>query len=94
MKLDKILKQLDPETIKEMDALSEADVKSAIAESEQAIATATKERDANPGYQEAKENVKALSEGLRDVKKRQNAKIAYGLRCLSRLAGNDLGDEE
>lgn len=79
MKVEKIRNQLGPETIKELEALSKAELERVIADAEQAIKQATEERDANPAYQEAKENIKALSEGLKEVKKRQQAKIQFAL---------------
>lgn len=94
MKLDKILKQLDTDTVKEMEAMDEAQVKTTIATAEEAIAKTIRERDANPQYQAAKQAVKDLSEGLKEVKKRQHAKIQFGLRCLRSLAGEDVGSEE
>lgn len=94
MTLEKILKKLDPDTVNEMNAMDDAAVKNTVAESEEAIAKATRERNALPEYQEAKANCSALSQGLKEVKARQNAKIAYGLRCLRRLAGEDLSEDE
>lgn len=94
MKLDKILKKLDKATIEEMDAMDEPKIKNLIAVSEESIARATRERDGNDKYRSAKLAVKDLSEGLKDVKKRQNAKIQYALRCLRALNGEDVGSEE
>lgn len=94
MKLDKILKQLDKDTVEAILRLDQPEIKDLIVQSEEAIAQATRERDANPHYQAARQAVKDLSEGLRDVKKRQTAKIAYALRRLRELNGEVLGDEE
>lgn len=94
MKLKKILKDLDKDTIESMDALDEAALKNDIALSEEAIASAVRARDAMPEYAAAKQAVSDLSTSVRELKKRQNAKIAYALRRLRALAGEDLGDEE
>ncbi len=94
MKLSKIRKQLDDSTINEMNGLSPGALKDLIAQAEEAMAGATRERDANPAYEAAKQVVKDLSEGLRDVRKRQTAKIQYSLRRLRELNGEAVGDSE
>lgn len=94
MKLSKIAKILSPQIIEELDALDEAAIKSGIATSEEAIASATRERDANSDYKAAKQAVKDLSESLRDLKKFQSARIHYGLIRLRILSGEDVGDDE
>lgn len=81
-KLDKISKLLGDDTLKELDALSTSDLKSRVVIAEQSIAQAIQELEANPKYQEFKEALKDLSGGLRDVKKRQNAIIAYAIHLL------------
>jgi hypothetical protein len=83
MKYSKILEELGQEQIDEINAKSKAELETLIAESQDAIRTATKERDANPKYAEAKQAVKDLSEGLKAVKKRQMAKIELALRLRS-----------
>lgn len=80
--LDKIKKILPEETINEFDGFDQNGLRKVIADANEAILTATKERDENEAYQQAKQAVKDLSAGLKDVKKFQNAKIQY---CLHRL---------
>lgn len=91
MKLDKILKNLDEHTVEHINTLQPSGLKDLIAASEESMAAATRERDDNPQYQAAKQAVKDLSEGLRDVKKRQTAKIQYSLLRIRELNGEDLG---
>lgn len=87
MKLDKILKKL-PKTVKdEMDEMLGNDLRRCVADSEENIATAVRERDDNTQYQAAKQSVKDLSEGLREVKSYQTAKIQYALHLLRELNG-------
>lgn len=88
MKLDKILKTLPESVVQELDALPIAELNSVIAQAEEAISTAIRERDANPKYQEAKESCKALSEGMREVKTYQRAKIEYSLHRRRELNGD------
>jgi len=78
----KIEKILGKETMSELEALDVSMLKDHIVASEHAIMEAQRELEANPKYQEIKESLKALSEGLRDVKKRQNAMIRYNLSLL------------
>lgn len=81
-KLLKIEKSLGKETIAELEALSGADLKTAIVQAVGCIKITQEELEANPAYQELKENLKALSSGLREVKARQNSVIAYSLHLL------------
>jgi hypothetical protein len=83
-------KQVLPESvINELDGMDEVSLNKTIAASEQAIKTATEERDANPHYQAAKETVKDLGGALKDTKKYQGAKINYALKRLKVLAGEE-----
>lgn len=92
MKLEKIIKKLPKSVVEEMDALPETNLQVMIAQSEESIATAVRERDNNPQYQAAKQAVLDLSAGLRDVKSYQTAKIQYALYRLRELNGTN--DEE
>lgn len=77
-KLEKILGlQID-----ELQGLDDAALKNAIVTAETAMKQARDELEANPKYQELKENLKALSAGLKDVKKHQNAVIEFSLHIL------------
>lgn len=95
MKLDKIQKKLSAEVLQDLDRLNKEELHATIAAAEEAIAKATRERNALPGYQSAKQAVKDLSEGLKEVKSYQTAKIAYSLRVVRFLNGESVeGDEE
>lgn len=83
-KLEKIEKALGQETINELVAKTADDLKTAIVGANQAIKQAQEELEANPAYQELKENLKALSAGLKDAKKRQNAIIQYSLHLTEK----------
>lgn len=81
-KLAQVEKILGPETIIELQGTAKEALKDRLVGAESSIKQATQELEANPQYQETKENLKALSQGLRDVKKRQNAIIQYSLSLL------------
>lgn len=81
-KLARIEKALGNERIIELEALSEEQLKNQVVNSEHAINNAIKELEANPKFQELKENLKALSQGLREVKKFQGAIIQFSLSLL------------
>ncbi len=85
MTLDKILKKLPKAVVEEMDEKGEDALMIGITGSEQALAKAKQELEDNHRYQEAKENVKALSQGYRDLKGYQTAKIQYALLRLKEL---------
>lgn len=78
-KLEKIEKVLGKDSVDLLATSSVEDLKNIIVNANQAIKQAQEELEANPAYQELKENLKALSAGLKDVKKRQNALIQYSL---------------
>jgi len=70
---EKVVKKLDLETVNDMQAMSVEELKAKCVQAQQSIAATKKELDENEEYQALKENVKAMSAGLRDVKSRQNA---------------------
>lgn len=70
------------ETIKELESKSVDELKQEIILSNYSIKDAIDELEANPKYLELKENLKAITEGLREVKKRQNAIIQYSLHLI------------
>jgi hypothetical protein len=73
---------LGKETAQELAALSSLDLKNRLTQARKSIRDAKDELEANPAYQDAKENVKALSSGYREVKKRQDAVTEYCLYLL------------
>lgn len=82
-KLDKISDILGLEFINDLNNTATDDLKTVIVEASQGIKQATEELEANPAFQDLKESLKALSAGLKDVKKRQNAIIQYSLHLTS-----------
>ena len=81
-KLARIEKILDVDTREDLSSRSAEDLGKAIVAADAAIKQVSDELEANPKYQELRESIKALSEGLRDVKKRQNAIVQYSLHLL------------
>lgn len=81
-KLTKIERNLGKDTLAELEALSPDDLKTRIVAANSAIKQAVDELEANPQYTEIKENLKALSSGMREVKKRQNDIIQYSLSLI------------
>jgi hypothetical protein len=84
MKLVKALKNLDAETIKELEASSPEELKQKVLVANQAMQEMSDALDANAEYQELLETKKAFEQGKKDVCKRQNSIITV---CLSLLEG-------
>jgi len=82
-RLDKIQKILSVEEFLEIDRMSPEQLKDRIVQAESSIKNTLEELEANPKYEELKEDLKALSAGLREVKKRQNAIIQLCLDLLN-----------
>ncbi len=80
--VEKAKKLLDAETVNELGAMSQSELEQVIVQAQQAMSQATSERDNNPHYQSAKLAIKDLSQGLREVNKRQNSKIVMALHLL------------
>lgn len=78
-KLARIEKTLGREVMEELNC---DNAEAVIAASAGAIKEAEDQLEANPKYQELKASLKACSEGVREVKKFQNAKIQYALHLL------------
>lgn len=81
-KLEKISKILGKDTIDSLNAQSVAELKNSIYVAEASIKDAVDELEANPKFQEIKESLKAISEGMKEVKKRQKAITQYSLHLL------------
>lgn len=81
-KLERIEKILGKETVEEMKIRVFDELKNSIMYACEAVKQAEDELEANPKYQEIKESMKALREGLTEVKKRQNAIVQYSLHLL------------
>lgn len=86
-KLEKLQKALGKETVEELQALSIPDLKQRVVDANSAMKQVEEELEANPKYQELKENLKALREGKKEVNKRQRAIIKYSLHELD-VRGN------
>lgn len=78
------------ETIQELDAQDTDALKQSIVRADQSIKQASDELEANPKFQELKESLKAVSEGLREVKKRQNAIVQYSLHLIEEKGKNNV----
>lgn len=81
-KIAKIQKVLGTELLADLEKLQVDVLKDTLVSAEHSIMEATRELEANPKYEDIKESLKALSSGLREVKQRQNAVIAYILSLL------------
>jgi septation ring formation regulator EzrA len=81
--MQKLAKKIGPDAedvLKELEAMEVEDLNKRIAQANQAISDTKTELDQNLKYSEAKESVKALSSGFREVKGRQNAIIAVAVK--------------
>ena len=82
MNIEKVKRQLDQTTIEEMDSMTSEALKEVIFQAEVAQKEAKAELEANPKYRQVKNDLSTLQVGLREVNKRQRAKIAYALHRL------------
>lgn len=82
MQLNKAMKNLDGETIKELEALSAEELKQRIVQANQSMDQAERELEENPEYQNLKESLKAVTAGLKELRKRQNSVITVALHSL------------
>lgn len=89
MKTDKVANALGRDTVEEMDAMNDVELKKVIVDANGAMKQVKEELDANQEYQAAKADVSHLSQGKRDVDKRQKAKIAYALDRIDGLGKLD-----
>ena len=81
----KIAKAIGPdadEILRELEAADTEELNKRIAQASQSISDTKDELNKNPEYVQAKEDVKLLSSGFREVKQRQNAiiKVCLNLR--------------
>lgn len=81
-KLAKAIGDDGKDVLRDLEAADPEELNKRIAQSTQAISDTLSELKENPEYSQAKDDVKLLSSGLREVKKRQNAiiKICVQLR--------------
>lgn len=81
--MEKLAKKIGPDgqdVLAELEAMEVADLNKRIAQANQAISDTKAELDKNTDYTQAKEDVKLLSSGFREVKGRQNAIIAIAVK--------------
>lgn len=81
-KQEKLEKILGGDTLAELGLLSPEDLKAKIAQAEGIVKQAQDELEANEQYQALKQSAKDMSEGMREVKKRQKAIVQYSLHLL------------
>lgn len=81
-KLQRIEKTLGPDLISELNRVNDEGLTYTVAACSAAIKEAEDQLEANPKYQDLKASLKACSEGVREVKKFQNAQIQYALHLL------------
>jgi len=79
---EKLQKVLGIDTVEELEKLDSDILKERIANAAQAMQAVRDELEANPKYQELKENLKALTSGKKEVDKRQKAIIKFCLHLL------------
>ena len=81
--MQKLAKKIGPDAedvLAELEAMDVVALNKRIAQANQAISDTKEELAENPEYQRAKEDVKLLSSGFREVKARQNAIIAIAVQ--------------
>ena len=83
MKLEKAMKNLDVETVKELEAMTVEALGNRIVEANKAMQDMVDELDANEDYQDLLESKKAMEQGKKDVNKRQNSIICVALHMKS-----------
>lgn len=81
-KLEKLKKKLGKATIEEMDAMDHVALKKVIVEANTSMKVCAEELEANPKYQQVKQDKSYLESGKREVNARQQARIAYSLYTL------------
>lgn len=83
MKLQTALKNLDTDTVKEIEAMDPATLKKRVVEANQAMQQVANELEENEQYQQLKESLKAVTLGKKEVDKRQKSVITVCLAMLS-----------
>lgn len=82
-KVTKAFETLGTDTIKEMEAMGPEDLKKRIVEANEAMRGAADELERNPNYDKLREDLKALTQGKRELDKRQKAIILVALSLLN-----------
>lgn len=82
-KLETARKVLTNQDIKDFEAMDEVQLRTRLVQANEAMREVHDELEANEEYQQAKADCKHLSEGKRNVNKRQTAVVAYCLFLLN-----------
>lgn len=82
-KLEKAYESLGLETVKELEAAAPDALKKRIVDANEAMRTALDELEGNEHYLAAKQSIKDLSAGRRELDKRQKAIILISLSLLN-----------
>lgn len=90
---EKATKKLGKDTVTEMNAMSEEDLRQVIVQANSSMKEAKDKLDANPEYQQAKADLSLLQSSKKEVDARQKAKIEYALTRLSD-SGKGIPSEE
>jgi anti-sigma28 factor (negative regulator of flagellin synthesis) len=86
--LDKVLKAIGEETKVEMDAMEETSLRNVIVQAQSAMSEVQSQLDNNVEYQRISELKNDMTQGKKEVDKRQKAKIAYALMRLNEVGAN------
>lgn len=81
--LEKLYKVLGEQAVNETRALSAEQLEHTIVSCTQEIEEVKTELEANPKYQQLKEDLKAIKSGLSEVKKYNNARIQLAVALLA-----------
>lgn len=81
-KFAKIEKTLGKDKLADLEALDVSGLKSAVTAADMAVKQAIDQLEANPKYQEIKESLKALREGVTELRKHQGALVTYALHLI------------
>lgn len=82
-KYERAVKNLGPESVKELEELSVDGLKQVVVAAEQIMKEASDELEANPKYQELKENIKAIQASKKEINVKQKSKIVVALELLA-----------
>jgi hypothetical protein len=81
-KIAKLQGSLGKDTVEELDKMSTDQLKSRLVQAQKSIKQAKEELEANQEYQQIKADKTHLEQGLKEVKKRQNAISDYALHLM------------
>lgn len=79
---EKEIKALGKDTLEEMEAMTDTELKQVIVDANTAMKQVKEELESNEKYIDLKQRLADVTQGKKDVDKRQKARIAYSLRSL------------